>query len=262
VRYLIAHAPWAPGRKAALSRLGEYLPEEDTEVIASRGPEHAAIWSRRIWERAARFDGHVCLLNDDVRPVLDFTERVERAIAAQPDEPISLHCSNPNVAPIKGAWARCYHYSGPGVIFPPGAAADLLAFVYGLPWAVLSRLNEDNVANAWAWDRQRPFWYLLPSPLTHDTTVPSTLGYDDHPHRNPVLIGEERDPTITDKNTVPFVELEWGDTRALNYRRHVLRAGRMLCSICLGRESIIGGAAVSLCDVCLADLAGAAIKRP
>lgn len=252
--FLIAHAPHAPGRQVSLARLREHLPGPGGEVVRSRGPEHASQWSRRLWERAAEFEDHVCLLNDDVILEPDFIDRIERAISAVPDECISLHASNPNVATVPGAWARAYHYSGPGVILPPGAAARLLKFVYKLPWSLLSRMNEDAIANAWAWSEQRPFWYLLPSPLTHDTSVPSTLGYDAHPHRVPVLLGPERPLEVPDRDVVPFVELPWGLTAALNYRHQVLRAGRSLCSLCVGREAEIGNRDVALCMVCLDQL--------
>lgn len=278
MRYLIAHAPHAPGRKESLERLLDQIPHtvytpksgraahiirRGVTVFDSHGREHASIWARRIWEHAAHFhpQEHVCILNDDVVLADDFHDRIERAVQAVPDEPISLHCGNANVEPITGAWARCYHYSGPAVILPPGAAESLCEYVYTLPWPLLSRLNEDNVAIMWAWDRQRPFWYLLPSPVTHDTSVPSTLGYDDHPHRQPMLVGPERDPHVASKDAVPFVELPWADTRALRYRREVLRAGRSLCILCLGREAVVGAVkeGVMICAVCLTDLNNAAI---
>jgi len=270
LRYLIAHAPWAPGRKQALSRLLEQLPE-GVEVIQSRGPEHAAIWSRRLWERAAEIGcacwshacaydhDHVVLLNDDVHVAADLDARLRRAVAAVPDECISLHCNNPNALPVTGAWARCYHYSGPGVVLPPGAAAGLLDFVYSLSWSLLSRMNEDNVAAAWAWSRQRPFWYLLPSPVTHDPGVPSTLGYDAHPHRVPVTDGPERDVTDT---TAPFVEIDWCVTPGLRYRREVIRSGQHLCTFCVGRVGTVGSVeqGIMLCNACLAELTSAALR--
>ncbi len=253
---LIAHAAWAPGRKAGLARLREHLPH--AEVLSSRGPEHAAIWSRRLWERAREIDplmeNHVCLLNDDVTLAPDFEARLARAVAAVPDECISLHSSNPNLAGVDGAWARCYHYSGPAVVLPPGAAASLLKFVYALPWSMLSRMNEDNIAHEWAWSRQRPFWYLLPSPVSHDVSIPSTLGYDGHPHRVPVVLGPELDPRVSDRDAVPFVELDWCRTQKLQYRREVIQAGRQLCTMCVEREGVVGHRQAMICLPCLAEL--------
>lgn len=255
MRYLIAHAAWAPGRWRSLGRLRETLP--DAEVLESRGPEHAALWSRRLWERAAAISGPVCLLNDDVIADVAVIERAARAV---PDECLSLHANNPNTANIPGGWARCYHYSGPGVVLPPGAAASLLEFTYSLPWSLLSRWNEDSAAIAWAWSRQRPFWYPLPSPVTHDTSVPSTCNHGGHPDRVPTVSGPPRDLAVTDKDAVPFVELPWADTRALRYRHTVLRAGRTLCTLCLGREGVVGTPAVQLCTVCLLELNSTAVR--
>jgi hypothetical protein len=266
MRYLIAHAPHAPGRKESLARLLEPFKREiyaAPEVLASRGPEHASIWARRLWERAAEINDHVCLLNDDVSLAPDFEERIARAVQAVPDEPISLHCTNPAVmAHPDAAWVRCYHYTGPAVILPPGAAASLLEFVYALPWSFLSRLNEDNIAMEWAWSRQRPFWYLLPSPVWHDTGVPSTLGYDHHPHRVPVVVGPERDVTVKDPGSVPFVELDWCRTEGLDYRRNVLKAGRSLCFLCTGREGVVGDVkqGITLCTICLGNLTSTALR--
>lgn len=268
MKYLIAHAGWDPKRKIPLQRLTRNLLDqlEDSpadhhyQVVESKGPEHAAIWSRRLWEKAARQDDHVCLLNDDVILAPDFVEIISRAVAAVPDEPISLHCTNPNAVAIEGAWARCYHYSGPAVILPPGAAKSLCEYVYTLPWSMVSRMNEDNLANEWAWSRQRPFWYLLPAPVTHDTGVPSTLGYDNHPHRTPTVLGPERDPTVTDRDAVPFIELDWCLVKGLNYRRLVIQAGRHLCTFCVSREGVVGNAQVKACLPCLAEL-GNTVER-
>lgn len=253
---LIAHAEWSTGRADSLARLmGRQLDGFGIEVVRSRQREHASTWASRIWNRAKHSLRHVVILNDDVVLGEGFASTVLSAIRALPDEPISLHSSNPNLVDVGGAWARCYHYSGPGVIMPPGAIMDLLDYSHSLPWSFVSRVNEDVIASLWAWDRQRPFWYLLPSPLTHDLTVPSTLGYDNHPNRIPVIHGgPERDLVIWNRDEVPFVELPWGHTDALAYRRHVLRSGKHLCCMCLAREGEVGAHATGtvLCRSCLA----------
>lgn len=273
MRFLVAHAAWREDRRASVERLVDDVWASSgkvttCEVVASRGPEHAAIWARRLWERAAKLDEHVVILNDDVVLLPDFHARVERMIAAIPDEPISLHCTNPAVLPYAAdghAWVRAYHYTGPAVVLPPGAAADLCRFVYGLPWSLTSRANEDIIASMWAWDRQRPFWYALPSPVTHDTSVLSTLGYDNHPNRIPVALdGPEPDWCVTERWRVPFVELSWLTTPGLEYQRRVLRAGRHLCATCAWREGVVGrlSAGVMLCLPCLSELQDVAERGP
>lgn len=266
MKFLIAHAAWRKDRRAALGRLIAQLDpcgDVRVDIIESQGREHAAIWSRRVWETAAENGEHVCILNDDVVLLPGFHARIAALVAAVPDEPLSLHCTNPLAVPLAAqghAWVRAYHYTGPAVVLPPGAAADLCRFVYDLPWSFLSRTNEDNVANLWAWTRQRPFWYALPAPVTHDTTVPSTLGYDGHPNRVPtVLDGPVPDPTVTDRWAVPFVELSWAPTAMLERTRRVLRAGGEICAWCLGSSGEtrgIGKAGTLVCISCL--LAGSA----
>jgi hypothetical protein len=241
----------------------EQLGEQSSAVVvcASRGREHAALWARRVWEWAAGWpNDHVCILNDDVVLLPGFRERLAALVAAVPDEPISLHCTNPRVLPYAAqghAWVRSYHYTGPAVVLPPGAAASLCEYTYSLPWSLLSRINEDCVAIHWAWERQRPFWYALPAPLTHDTAVPSTLGYDNHPHRTPtVLDGPLPDPTVRpeDRWRVPFVELDWMHSAKLDTVRHLLRAGHHLCQFCLVRPGELArewAPDVKLCHQCL-----------
>lgn len=272
VYVIIAHAGWDKSRAASLERLLQQRIRSEFlwEAVTSAGPEHPAIWARRVWQEAAHAQhwdkGHVVVLNDDVILAEDFSERIHRAIDALPDECISLHCTNPHANALASPWVRCYHYSGPGVILPPGAAQSLLDYTYKLPWSLLSRTNEDNIAMMWAWDRQRPFWYLQPSPIAHDVTIPSTIGHDAHPNRGsavPHLPTSNADLTIANKDHVPFVEIDWCLTAGLNYRRHVLRAGRHLCTLCVGREGVIGDQkqGVVLCPECLSTLTTAAITR-
>jgi len=269
MRYLIAHAHWAPGRAQSLARLLEQLPSGRTEVFVSYHPEHACQWARRIYQSAAvTRDEPVCILNDDVR--ITSAEDIEACHEAAPDECLSLCCTNPNILDATPygwrydehintlPWTRAYHYSGPGVVLPPGAAESLLAFTATLPWSYVSRVNEDNIANAWAWDRQRPFLYPLPSPVDHDPAVPSTLGYDDHPNRTAIAFGPA---TRRPPKDPPFVELQWDPTRALLYKRNAIRSGRKLCTFCHGREGKVGNKTDMLCVECLSGLTVTALRN-
>jgi hypothetical protein len=255
VIYLIAHAAWAPGRSRSLVRLLEQLPNGRVRVFESDRPEHACQWAQRIWQRAAEYDGPVCILNDDVR--ITSAEDIEACAAAAPDECLSLCCTNPAAA-IYVPWVRSYHYSGPGVVLAPGAARSLLAYVATLPWNYTSRANEDNVANAWAWDRQRPFLYPLPSPVDHDPSIPSTLGYDDHPNRTACRFGKGPREVPVDP---PFVELSWNSSAYLHHQRTVFRAGHKLCTICTRREGKVGNKVDMVCIECLASLTTLALRN-
>ncbi len=271
MRFLIAHASWLPDRKSPMSILRESIGARSI-VVASRGREHASIWARRVWEQAADFDEHICILNDDVILHPNFRAVVEAMVEAVPDEPISLHTSAPGAVDVGKwglPWARCYHYTGPGVILPPGHAADLLDFVYRLPWSYLSRTNEDNVAIHWAWERQRPFWCAIPAPMTHDTSIPSSLGYDDHPNRVPTVPWSEfPDAKLTDSDywampdgvEPPLIENPWAPTKMLDHVRRIWRAGRNICTLCMVRESVVGSKDVGICNQCVASCYAASVR--
>ena len=120
MKIAIAHAGWIPERRETLRRLVDQL-KEDVLVSVSTGPEHASIWSRRIWEWAARQDEHVCFLNDDVLVHPEFRRICEAMIEAVPDECLSLHTNIIGAAAeeMRGHhWARCYMLTGPGYILP------------------------------------------------------------------------------------------------------------------------------------------------
>jgi hypothetical protein len=160
---------------------------------------------------------------------------------------------------------RAYHCTGPAYILPPGAVEDLLSYVYTLPWSILSRYNEDIIASMWAYGRQKPFWYSLPAPLTHDTAVPSTLGYDNHPNRVPIAFGGPYpDPTIRDRLQVPFAELSWLPTAKLDHVRRALRDGFHICPLCTARKGVVGleREGIMLCQPCINEVYGVALRGP
>lgn len=264
MKFAIAHCAWLPERRITLARLLDQLAGEDVIVLTSPGPEHASIWARRLWE-AADYGDHTCVLNDDVILHPNFGAIVRAMVEAVPDECLSLHTSSPCTE--TGPWARCYHYTGPAVIFPPHAADSLLEYVYSLPWSFLSRFNEDNVAIHWAWEHQRPFYCAIPAPVNHDVIVKSTLGYDHHPNRKPSVPWENfPDANLTSVDywkptgEVPMIENPWMPPERMDYVRKVLKAGRQICATCLAREGVVGSQAAMICNTCLSQ-AWAAVTR-
>ena len=276
MKFAIAHAAWAPGRAESLARLVEQL-GEDVLVSVSTGPEHASVWARRIWEWAGRQDEHVCILNDDVLAHPELRRICEAMIEAVPDECISLHTN------ILGAvaesmlghhWVRCYWYTGPAVIIPPARMRSLLAWVYRTPWYFLSRNNEDNCAIHWAWEEQRPFYCAIPAPVHHDTSVRSTLGYDDHAYRVPLVPwGDPRwaHARLTDpawwrvESPPPAVPNPWMPVAKLDMARRVLAApGDQLCHFCFERRGAVSAhphpAAPRLCFSCATSMYQAAVR--
>lgn len=181
---IVTAAEWDPRRRAALARLQAQLP--DAITIASPVREHASTWAVRAWRQAAAHDGHTVILNDDVTVCPDFPAVVEAMCAAVPNEVIALHTTHPiapSLAMCGERWLRSYWLTGPGYIFPPGVAERLLAWVARAPQQLIASINEDNMAMHWAWSEQRPIWHCIPALVQHDVSVPSTLGYDEHPGR-------------------------------------------------------------------------------
>lgn len=269
----ISHAAWGPGRRESLRRLIGQL-AEDVTVSASQGPEHTSIWSRRIWEWAARQDEHVLILQDDVLVHPELRKICEAMIEAAPDEVISLHTQAIGAASEEMTghhWARCYWWSGPAVIVPPARIRSLLAWIYARPWWFLSRTNEDVCAIHWAWGEQRPFWCAIPAPVIHDTELKSTYGYDAHPYRVPSVPWSDArfaGAKLTDaawwrvEAAPPCIENPWMPVAAMEHTRRVLaERGAQLCTVCFGRQGVVGVSEESprLCFTCATRLYNAAV---
>ncbi len=181
---IVTAAEWAPERRAGLARLQSQLPHAVT--LASPVREHASTWAVRAWRRAAAHEGPTVILNDDVTVCPDFPAVVEAMCSAVPNEVIALHTTHPiapSLAMCGERWLRSYWLTGPGYILPAGAAQRLLAWVARAPRQLIASINEDNMAMHWAWSEQRPIWHCIPALVQHDVSVPSTLGYDEHPGR-------------------------------------------------------------------------------
>lgn len=184
MKIAIAHAAWMPERERTLARLESQLTWPPC-VCVSAVREHASVWARRLWDFASVWnDEHVVCLNDDVTVHPRFIEVIEALTKAVPDQVISLHCTSP-VAPsfaLAGErWLRSYWLTGPGYLFPPGAAKRLLTWIDTLPKSFVSSVNEDNLIMHWAWHEQRPIWHCIPALVQHDTSTASSLGYDNQP---------------------------------------------------------------------------------
>lgn len=254
MKIAVAHAGWMPDRTRTLTRLLNTLRvghhDADIKIFTSKRREHASIWATRIWEWVAEQNEHVAVLNDDVFVIADFSETCDAIVKAVPDEIISLHTQAPGVVQVAldgWHWARCYWLTGPGYILSPQDAEGILAYAAELPWEFRSRVNEDNVAIHYAYDRQRPIYQTIPACVHHDTTTASSLGYDNHLFRVPSVPWTEclaekfTDPgywRLTDEP--PFVENPWMPPARLHYVRRILRAKRPLCVLCMDREGQVG----------------------
>lgn len=272
---LVCHAAWMPERKRTLARLLEQVPE--AKVLSSERREPALIWARRAWEFAAAEPGPTVILNDDVTVCPDFERVVTAIAAAAPGRAISLHTSAPGAEKLDGtSWARCYWYTGPGVMLWPEHARALLEYWAELPAGFGP--NEDNVAIQWAWGRQEPFWSTIPAVVRHDTSTKSSLGYDNHALRSSNVdwatmkcdackaAGAELGPGCTcvavpladveywrrGVDEPPFLENPWAKADGLERMRRALATPAVICQCCWERPAIIKNGHVSTCVDCVA----------
>lgn len=185
VAFYVAHAAWDARRRSPFNRLIDQLGSVPCEAVPSLKPEHASVWAKRLWRCATddeRGATHFVFLNDDVQIPRNFLGACLAITDAVPDEVVSLHTTSPVASWALAPWVRSYWLTGPGYIVPRARLLDLLAFAEA--WAEpFTRMNEDNLIMQWAWSEQRPIWHTIPALVDHDTSVPSTLGYDHHPLR-------------------------------------------------------------------------------
>ena len=229
----IAHAAWDPRRHASLRRLLDRLPP-GVHVQRSERPEGSWGYARRLWRWAeAQGVDSVCLLNDDVEVCDDFAEAVDVMVASVPDgEILGLHAQGEQARSLaeRGVnWCRAYNLTGPGNVassYTYGKLADWWDSTPDLQ--CVKNVNEDNVASQWMWDQQRPAWLPLPSPLKHDASVPSTIGYDAHEHRTTLCPWDRFPVDMTDPATwalrgpahlVPWIENPWFPAKTLDSLR-------------------------------------------
>ncbi len=232
VAIVVAHAGFLHERQATLSRLRDQI-GPGQYVAVSQQREHASTWSKRLYTvGAATGADFVCFLNDDVTVAPDFVDVLTAMHSAHPNEVLALHTTFPMAEDLDAAcqrWFRSYWVTGPAYSMPMTRLRALQAYIARLPrWFTESR-NEDNVAMQWLWSEQTPAWHQIPAVVKHDVTVPSSLGYDHHPLRQPLYTWEH---TPTAELTTPsfwmpkgrpiLFECPWMPTQVLQHNREMI----------------------------------------
>lgn len=173
----VSHKKNDPRRVESLKRV-PYDFVEDT-------PGHHSVWAPRMW-RAALAAGteHCVFLQDDV---ICHTRNFQPYCI---DHIVCLHTPHPRFGGAFAAgclWARSVDgLVGNGYILPRAILEEFLVFRASvfLP-EVLKDLNEDAQISLFAMATDRRIWHPLPSPIDHDTSIPSTWGADHHANRRP-----------------------------------------------------------------------------
>ncbi len=232
VAIVVAHAAFLPERRATLQRLRNQIgPGQYVSVSETR--EHASTWSRRLYNVGASTSADfVCLLNDDVEVCPDFVRVLEAMHSVRPNDALALHTTFPMARDLDRAcqrWFRSFWITGPAYSFPMARLKRLQDYVARAPrWFTESR-NEDNIAMQWLWSEQTPAWHPIPAVVKHDVTVPSSLGYDNHPLRQPTYTWEDTPsaelttPSFwMPKGTPLLFECPWMPAEALEHNRQMM----------------------------------------
>ncbi len=251
IEYAIAHCQWDERRHATLRRLIQALPGTGM-LFDSREPEHANVWAKRVWSVVATWDsahpdtGGTVILNDDVIPHPELLSFVAQLCELLPGRFLSLHCQFPQIeqAAFMGTrLARCYWPSGPAMFFPRGFARKLLDWLETVPpqWFA-GDVNEDGAIASFLWSQQTPAFCSIPALVRHDTTVPSTLGYDGHPNRTSPVDWETypvRPWTSDDVESAPHIDVPWLGKDGLRHLGDALRGVYPLCGLCHNAASAL-----------------------
>jgi hypothetical protein len=256
--FIASAAGWDERRRAPLKRLQGQLPGAVT--VVSEVKEHASVWSRRLYARAlASKHDHLLFLNDDVIVCPEFERVIGAMVAAVPDQVISLHTGLPEASELRAEWLRSYLVNGPAYLYPRAMLSSLFEFCEALPKVMRDRMNEDEVAAHHLWSLQQPAWHCVPALVNHDTSVPSTLGYDNHPMRgssNSDWAHMPHDWTV--RGEPKFCPHPWLSEKRMMQVKIVMTAGEdpMICGFCAQRPGFFTSSdtGIRICAECVSNI--------
>lgn len=279
----IAHAAWLPERKATLERLLAQLEPQGIVpfVYRSEEREHSSVWATRMYSTAApgKCDADI-FLNDDIEVSGQLVAAVRAQFQSETSRIVSLHTVHPiarSLAEAGERWMSTYHVTGPAYWFRRGVAAQVMRYYGECPKAWTSKANEDNVLISFMFRHREPVWNSLPGLVQHDTGVPSSLGYENHPNRtccvpwNDKALYQSLPPhALVDpewwhpRADVPFLDTHWTQTKTLISQEvcNDLGVPPEFCWWCLARPAAFGSpkSGARLCAKCLHDTMGGVIN--
>ncbi len=186
----IAHAAHIPERQQSLQRMLDTVESAfPTTVVGDRGPPH--VWSRKQWLAVANSTDatHGLFLNDDLLLCDHFQETVTSVVGAQPNEVISLYCSDPKTQHIVGRWYTSRDgLIGNAYIVPVDILRDFLRFrENALQPTAKFKLSEDQQLNLFCMATGRKIWHTRPSLVEHDVSIASCFGNEKNLARTSVV---------------------------------------------------------------------------
>lgn len=165
-----------PARADEAAALAASLPELAPVVVVDRSEPGSGNLGNalRAWARIGEDATHHLVLQDDVLPGEDFAEQVRRAVAARPEDAVSLFCEwgSRSASLVRAAawhgwgWARAIDLYTPsqGLVMPRAAAEGFAA------------LDDTGGPDDHALVR-----YLRDKDISNVVTVPNLLEHDDRP---------------------------------------------------------------------------------
>lgn len=168
---IVAHEARAPEANE-LARTLDAIVCMDDGTLGTYGNHRAALLAG-----AATGASHVCVLEDDAVPVDRFTEHVQRAAEAMPNELVGLYVgqSRPRAELIDRAVRRADEVGaswlhsinllwGVGYLAPTSAIPSLVA---ASDIRTASRYADTRIGQAWRSSQGRPIYYTWPSLVDH-----------------------------------------------------------------------------------------------
>lgn len=185
----ITHAAHRPERVASFERLRSQVGSTWDFVHVESDPMPCHEWSLRQWQWALDCGADATVfLQDDVTVCERFHEVAAAIAEAGRDRIVCLHSNHPRAAALAEAGHHWYTSAdglvGNGYILGRAQLEGLLHFrracvVDPADW------NEDTLIDAYAMATEQRIYHCVPSPIDHDTSLPSTWGADHHAHRRP-----------------------------------------------------------------------------
>lgn len=264
VSIFIAHAEWAGvEREKSLARMLE--PDQAPSATISRSlvREHASVWARRMWGLALedRVASRVLFLNDDVVVAPDLEDRCEILAHNDGERIVCFHTTSPAARSLWESgehFLRSYWVTGPSYMFPVDMLREFVSWWDAKPQWFKEGMNEDNHIMHWLWERQTPAWHTLPALVKHDTSVPSTLGYDHHSLRTATVTWENTKRSSDWKpgsgsTPPPLVDCPWMSTKQFcQMQGRLMGHAEGYCQMCLKRPGRVqsSGTGCSICENC------------